>query len=337
MRAAVLRGVLDVAVEDVPVPECVSDSVLIRVKACGVCPVDVRVYTGENVWVSLPSVGVSGHEVAGVVEKVGENVSALKPGDRVAGTLSKPCGTCRYCLRGYENLCINPHKPKVFGFAEYVVAYPGYVQRFRDMVDFEEAVFTEPLAACINCVERSGLHPGDWALVVGVGQIGLMQVQLLKLMGAMVIAVDFSEERLRLAEMLGADVVVDAADSNVVEKVRSLAGGEGVDFATVTVGEGKAVETGFRSLAKRGVLNIFASLHGEGMVDVNLNKLHFGELTLTGTYSGTRRHIYRALQLIEKGMVKVKPLITHRLPLEKLVDGFEIHRERKGVKIVVFP
>lgn len=337
MRAAVLRGVFDVAVEDVPVPECVSDSVLVRVKACGVCPVDVRVYTGENVWVSLPSVGVSGHEVAGVVEKVGENVSALKPGDRVAGTLSKPCGTCRYCVKGYENLCTNPLKPKVFGFAEYVVAYPGHVQRFRETIDFEEAVFTEPLAACINCVERSGLHTGDWALVVGVGQIGLMQVQLLKLMGAMVVAVDYSEERLRLAEMLGADVVVDAADKSVVEKVRSLAGGEGVDFVSLTVGEGKAVETGFRCLAKRGVLNIFASLHGDGVVGVNLNKLHFGEYTLTGTYASTRGHINRAVQLIEKGLVKVRPLITHRLPLEKLVEGFEIHRERKGVKVVVFP
>ncbi|MEM0350137.1 MAG: zinc-binding dehydrogenase [Candidatus Caldarchaeum sp.] len=335
MKAAVLRGAFNVAVEDVEVPECGCDAVLVRVKACGVCPVDVRTYTGESIWVSLPAVGVSGHEVAGVVEKVGENVSVLKPGDRVAGTLSKPCGTCRYCVKGYENLCINPHMPKVFGFAEYVVAYPGYVQRFRESVDFEEAAFTEPLAACINCVERSGLHPGDWALVVGVGQIGLLQVQLLKLKGASVAAVDYSEERLKLAENFGADYVVNASEKNIVERLRREMG-DGADFVTVTVGEREAVETGFSCLAKRGVLNIFASLHG-GVPELNLNKLHFGEYTLTGTYASTRSHINRAIQLIEKRLVKVKPLITHRLPLEKLVDGFNIHSERKGVKVVVFP
>ncbi|MCS6785066.1 MAG: alcohol dehydrogenase catalytic domain-containing protein [Candidatus Caldarchaeum sp.] len=184
MKAAVMYGVDDVRIEEVDDPVIGDDQMLVKVKACGICPVDIRVFKGENVWVTLPAVGVSGHEIAGVVEKVGDKVFHFRPGDKVAGVINKSCDVCKYCISGRDNLCANSRrfKPKNYGFAEHVAAYTERMMKF-ETVSFEEAAFTEPLAACVNGIMKCDIKPGDLVGIVGVGQIGLMFVQLAKLRG----------------------------------------------------------------------------------------------------------------------------------------------------------
>ncbi|MEM1945960.1 MAG: zinc-binding dehydrogenase [Candidatus Caldarchaeum sp.] len=339
MKAAVMYRAFDLRLEEIPEPEPGPGTMLVRVKACGVCPVDIRVFNGEDVWVSLPAAGVSGHEIAGVVEKVGEGVFTHKPGDRVAGSLHKPCGLCKYCLTESDNLCSNSglYKPPVFGFAEYVLAYPDKMPVFGESLSFEEAAFTEPLAACVNAVEKCGIKPGDWVAVVGVGQIGLMHVQLAKLKGARVVAIDLLDERLRLAEKLGADYAVNSSDKNAVEQCRLLTKDDGFDKVITSVGGDDAIRFGLSLLAKKGIMNIFASTHPKTEISIDPNTIHYKEIIITGTYGGTKKDFKTALTLIQQGVVKVKPLITHRLPLERIVEGFQLHSQRKSIKVIITP
>lgn len=338
MKAAVMHGIRDVKVQEVADPVIEDDQILLRVKACGVCPVDIRVFTGENVWVTLPAVGISGHEIAGVVEKVGEKVFHLKPGDKVAGVMNKSCGVCKYCISGRDNLCANAQrfKPKTFGFAEYVAAYTERMMKF-ETISFEEAALTEPLAACVNGVMKCGIKPGDLVGVVGVGQIGLMHVQLAKLNGARVVALDMLEERLEMAEKLGADYVVNVSEKDAVKYVEGISNGDGCDHVITAIGGKQAIETGLKLLGKAGTLNIFASTHPHTEIDIDPNIIHYRELVVTGSFSSTKDDLRRAVKLLESGAVKVKDLITHRLPLENVVDGFNIHLNRKGFKVVIAP
>ncbi|GBC69429.1 D-arabitol-phosphate dehydrogenase [archaeon HR01] len=334
-----MYGVRDVRVEDAPIPQPEDDQLLVRVKACGICPVDIRVYTGENVWVSLPAVGISGHEVAGVVESVGRKVFHLKPGDRVAGVFIKPCGVCKYCITGHDNLCSNIqlYRPRYFGFGEYIAAYPDKMMRYEADIEFEEAAFTEPLAACVNGIMKCRIRPGDYTGIVGVGQIGLMHVQLAKLRGARVVAFDMLDERLKMAEKLGADYVVNVSERDAVKYVEELTRGEGLDQVITAIGGRQAIETGLKTLGKTGTLNIFASTHPHSEISLDPNLIHYRELVITGSFSSTKQDIRTAIRLLERRAIDVRSLITHRLPLERIEEGFRIHTERKGLKVMILP
>ncbi|MEM3095744.1 MAG: zinc-binding dehydrogenase [Nitrososphaerota archaeon] len=339
MRAAVMYGVNDVRVEDVAVPEISEDQILVRVRACGICPVDIRVFTGENIWVTLPAVGVSGHEIAGVVERVGEKVFHLGPGDKVAGVINRSCGVCKFCISGHDNLCSNiqRYRPKYFGFGEYVAAYSERMMKFSGDISFEEAAFTEPLAACVNGLRKCGIRPGDLVGVVGVGQIGLMHVQLAKLRGARIVAFDLLDERLAMAERLGADHVVNVAEVDAAKCVEELSGGDGLDQVITAIGGGQAIEMGLKLLGKTGTLNVFASTHPKTEIHIDPNIIHYRELHITGSFSSTKQDLRTAIRLIENRQVDVKSLITHRLPLEKIVEGFNIHAGRRGLKVMITP
>jgi L-iditol 2-dehydrogenase len=339
VKAAVMYGRGDVRVEDTPMPQIDDDQILVRVKACGICPVDIRVYTGENIWVALPAVGISGHEVAGVVESVGRKVFHLKSGDRVAGVFNKSCGVCKYCVTGHDNLCNNIQlfRPKYFGFGEYIAAYPEKMMRYEMAIEFEEAAFTEPLAACVNGVMKTGIRPGDYVGIIGVGQIGLMHVQLAKLKGAMVVAFDMLEERLAMAEKMGADYVVNVGERDAVKYVEELTRGEGLDHVITAIGGRQAIETGLKTLGKVGTLNIFASTHPHTEIAIDPNLIHYRELVITGSFSSTKRDVRTALRLLERREIDVRSLITHRLPLERIVEGFKIHTERRGLKVMILP
>jgi len=339
MRAAVMYGKEDVRIEDAPEPKIDADQILVRVKACGICPVDIRVYTGENIWVTLPAIGISGHEISGVVEAVGENVFNLKVGDRVAGVINRSCGVCKYCVMGRDNLCSNlqRYKPRYFGFGEYVASYTEKMMKFGGDISFEEAAFTEPLAACVNGIMKMDVRPGDYVGVVGVGQIGLMHVQLAKLRGAEVVAFDMLDERLEIAGKLGADHVVNVSKGDAVNRAMELTGGEGLDHVITAIGGREAIEMCVKLLARAGTLNIFASTHPHTELHIDPNIIHYRELVVTGSFSGSKNDIRTALRLIERRMVDVRSLISHKLPLERLVEGFKIHAEKRGLKVMITP
>jgi L-iditol 2-dehydrogenase len=333
MKAAVLTRVREIVVQDWERPSVGPDDVLLKVMACGLCPADYRVYSGQAMWRKPPT--VLGHEFAGTIEEVGSKVTRFKPGEMVVAEGSERCGYCKACVSGNENLCSNRMAVAEGGLAQYALARANWTWRFSK-VSFEEAAFAEPLACVINGARRSKIMLGSYVAIVGSGQIGLMHMQVAKILGAKTIMVDLKEDRLSLASKLGADFTVNPTTVDAQAKIKEITGGEGADRVTIAVSNAKAIEQGFTFLGKMGILNIFAASY-PSQITIDANQIHYNELSITGTFDKTRADFETAISLIDGGKVNVKSLITHRLTLEETWDGFKMMEKGEGVKIMVRP
>jgi L-iditol 2-dehydrogenase len=333
MRAAVLTKVQEITVMDWERPKVGPDDVLVKVMACGLCPADYRVYSGQAMWRKPPA--ILGHELAGTVEGVGTNVSRFKPGDRVTAEVSERCGHCKACVSCSENLCANRKAVGEGGLAQYALARAAWTRAFSQ-VSFEEAAFTEPLSCVVNGARRSRIMLGNYVAILGSGQIGLMHMQVAKAIGAKTIMVDLKEDRLALASKLGADFTVNPTAVDAQAKIKEITGGNGADRVTIAASSSKAIEQGIGFLGKMGVLNIFASSY-PSQITIDANQIHYGEMTVAGTYDKTRADFETAISLIDARKVDVKSLITHRLMLEETWDGFKMMEKGEGVKLMVRP
>ncbi|MEM2896235.1 MAG: zinc-binding dehydrogenase [Candidatus Bathyarchaeia archaeon] len=335
MKAAVLKAYGRIEIEDVELPQIRPNEILVNVKACGLCPSDIRVFEGLHTWRSIPT--ILGHEFSGVVAEVGEEVEGFKKGDRVVAELDTRDCTCRFCIRGKENLCINRKNIGEGALAEYTKALAIRTQKFSSNTDFEEAAFTEPLACCVLGNLAARMNRGDDVAIIGAGQIGLMHLQLAKLSGARVIVSDLKEERLELALKLGADEAINASKSDPVEKVKELTGGKGVEASIVAIGHPSAIEQGIKMLDKCGTVVLFGGVWPKQEIKIDPNLIHYNEINITGSFDRTRDSFAKAIKLIDLGLVKTKPLISHRLSLEEAQKGFELVRNGNSVKVMIFP
>src|SRR5512136_3141124 len=228
MTAAVLYGKRDVRIEQIPIPRVESGEVLVRIRAALTCGTDLKVYRqGFHARMIVPP-SVFGHELAGVVEEVGEGVESFSPGMRVVSANSGPCNECFYCERHLANLCENLQFING-AYAEFIKIPESIVRQnlliLPDNVGFHEAALVEPLACVLRAVEKTGIEEGDTVIVIGMGPIGLMCVQALKSLGARVIALGNRSSQLKMAEIMGADFVIDSTKSNVVDQVRKITSG----------------------------------------------------------------------------------------------------------------
>lgn len=333
MRAARLYGVRDLRVEEVPDPEPGPGEILIRIKACGVCPSDLRAYQGTRSSPgSLPR--TPGHEWAGVVVGLGEGVTDLKPGDRVVPDWRVVCGKCYNCRRGVFNYCTDLGRIRG-GFAELGVAPATNVRKIPDHVSFEEAAFCEPLACCINGSQACRIGIGDDVAVVGCGPIGLQHLQLARIQGARVIAVDLDERRLQMARQLGAHDLVWPGEGDAVERVRALTEGRGADAVVVAVGDVRAIRQGIAMAGLNGRVQLFAGTYPPQEMPLDPNVVHYGQLVVTGSHDFTPHHFTTALKLISHGIVDVRSLISHRFPLAQTQEALETTASRRGLKTMV--
>lgn len=342
MRAAMLYGVGDLRIETADIPEIKPNWVLIRVHACGVCPSDTRIYSGIEgkappAHFKLPR--IPGHEWAGEIVQVGADVKNWKIGDRVVFNMRKPCGVCYYCQHGLSNKCVSGEdrsRPSG-GFCEYAVGVDGMIHRIPDNVSYEEASFAEPLSCCVNGSKQANIQIGDDVVVIGTGQIGLMHIQLAKASGARVIAVDRIASRLEVAAKLGASVVIDGSKEDAIQKVKELTDGRGADSIILAVGSKPVADMGIKMVRIGGTVVFFASTHpeSEAILPLDMNELHWSQAFLTGAHNYTTDDYRIALKYIFDGTVKVKPLISHYLPLEETKQGFDITVGRKGLKVMI--
>lgn len=332
MRAARLYGVRDLRVEEVPDPEPGPGEVLIDIKACGVCPSDLRAYQGTRGGSSLPR--TPGHEWAGVVIGLGEGVSDLAIGDRVVPDWRVVCGRCYNCRRGVFNYCTSLGHIRG-GFAELGVAPATNVRKIPDHVSFEEAAFCEPLACVINGSQACRIGIGDDVAIVGCGPIGLQHLQLARVQGARIIAVDLDERRLEMARKLGAHDVVWGGEGDPVERVKALTAGRGADAVVVAVGDIRAIKQGISMAGLNGRVQLFAGTYPPQEMALDPNVVHYGQLILTGSHDFTPHHFTTALKLISYGIVDVKSLISHRFPLAETQEALETTATRRGLKAMV--
>ncbi len=314
-----------------PIYETGPEEVMVRIAYCGICPWDVRVYTGKK---SVPLPRVMGHEATGKIAKLGENVKHLQVGQRVMVDFIVKCGVCVNCRRGRENRCLNPQFPNG-GYEDFAVApYKNIHPIRKESTSFKAAAFAEPRVCGGRGQKMFNLVPGEVMLVVGAGPIGLMHLQVAKCYGAKVIVTDLIPERLDLARKLGADVVHNNSEGQLKNVIIEVTEAQGADAAVVAVGVAPLVVQAAECLGEGGRLNIFAGIYPHTTLDIDPNLIHYKELVLTGSADSTPRDMYDALQLIETGQVKVEELISHLLPLEELQQGFELVKDEQGFKVM---
>lgn len=343
MKAMLLREYKQLELTEMPTPDVGPEELLIRVRACGICGSDVHGYDGST-GRRIPPL-VMGHEAAGVVAAVGDQVTGFKEGDRVTFDSTVSCGKCFFCRRGQINLCDNR---RVLGvstgeyrqhgaFAEYVVVPQHITYHLPDTLTFEEAALIEAVSVAVHAVRRTPIHMGDTAIVVGSGMIGLLVVQALRLAGCgQVFAVDLEDNKLELAKQLGADDGFNSSKVNVPEIVQSRTNGRGADVAIECVGATAPIQSAIESLRKGGALTLVGNLAPQ--VELPLQAVVTRELTVYGSCASSGEYPV-CIDLMSRGQIRVRPLISATAPLEEGPDWFKRLYEREPglMKVVLQP
>lgn len=340
------HGAGDLRVEEVPVPEISRGELLVRVDACGVCGTDVKkIQRGL-----LPGPRIFGHEIGGTVTRVGAGVSRYREGDRVALHHHVPCRTCFYCREGVYAQCpaykrngtTAGFEPAGGGFAEYVRAMDWIVRggtfAIPDGISAEEAAFIEPVNTCLKAVRKAGVGPGQSVLVVGQGPIGLLLAQLARWHGASVMASDPLPDRRELGRRLGVEVAIDASD-DVAQEVRGLTDGRGADRVLLAALGGQAFAQAVAAARPGGRIMVFAATSPGETAQVDLGALCAAEKQILTSYSSSADVQDLAARLVLEREIRVRELVTHRLPLEQAAQAVQLaSRPAPGVlKVVVTP
>lgn len=330
------RGVGNVELRDVPEPQAEPGQVKIEVKYAGVCGTDLHIYHDE--YQSNPPV-VLGHEFSGIVAECGEGVTDFAPGDRVtARTFFVTCGKCQYCITGRDNLCYSRLSigSGVNGaMTKYVVVPQKAVFPLPDGVSFLAGALSEPLACVVHAVlETNRPSPGENVLVTGPGAIGLLAMQLVKVSGARVtvLGTPTDEPRLELAKKLGADEVV--VTSQVDELAKRYHNG-GFDSVIECSGSAGGIQTALRLVRKAGRYTQ-VGLVGKS-VPVEIDEFVYKEIEFTATFSHVWTAWPRALALMASGAVQAEPLVSHRYPLSRWQEAFEMFTAKEGMKVILEP
>jgi len=342
MKALLLSKYRQLEVAETANPKIGEDEVLIRVEACGICGSDVHGYDGSS-GRRIPPI-VMGHEAAGTIVEVGSGVRGLHQGDRVTLDSTVYCGQCANCLRGQMNLC---DQRQVLGvscgeyrragaFAEYVSAPARIVHKLPDSISFPEASMLEAVAVAMHAVSLAETPPDSAALVIGAGTIGLLILQALRATGcSSVFITDVDSTRLKLAKELGATETI-LADADTLARISSLTGGAGVDVALEAVGRTETIKTAIQCVRKGGTVVLVGNISPE--VAIPLQVVVSRQIRLQGSCASSGEYP-RAIELMAKGAINVKPLISAIAPLEDGPRWFErlYAHEPNLMKVVLVP
>ncbi|MEM3459356.1 MAG: zinc-binding dehydrogenase [Candidatus Bathyarchaeia archaeon] len=342
MKAAMLYGVKDLRVEEVEKPKVNAGEILVKVKTATTCGTDLKIFQRGYVEKVIKLPTIFGHEWAGEVVEVGENLEWPMRGMRVRAGNSAPCLHCTMCQKGKYNLCEN--MIWLWGaYAEYIKVPARMVlvnmQEIPQHVSFEEAAVTEPLACVLHGVEEADVKLGDSVAIIGAGPIGLLHMLTVKKMGVeKAIMIDLVEERLNFAEKLGADETVNAGKTDVIEAVRKFTRGYGADVVIEAIGLPATWEQALRLVRKGGTVLEFGGCPPGTEVKVNAEMLHYGEVTVMGAFHTTPLHFRKALNLIASRTIDVRPLITRKIKLDNITEAFNILSTSKTeIKIAINP
>jgi L-iditol 2-dehydrogenase len=343
VKALLLSKYRHLEITDLPKPTPGPGELLVKVAACGICGSDVHGYDGSSRR-RIPPI-VMGHEASGRVAGLGPQVTGWTEGDRVTFDSTISCGTCGYCSRGQINLC---DRRQVLGvscsdyrcagaFAEYVIVPQRIVYRLPDSLSFSEAAMLEAVAVAVHAVHLSQISPGDQALVLGAGMIGLLTLQALRAARcASVYVADIDDSRLKLAKEVGATATLHATGDELISEVQRLTSGGGVDVALEAVGIDATVRAAIDSVRKGGTVTLIGNVTPE--VTLPLQKTVTRQIRLQGSCASAGEYP-RAIELVTTGAIKVKPLITAIAPLDEGPRWFERlnSREPNLMKVVLTP
>jgi len=325
MRVAVYYNNSDIRLEDRGVPKIGTGEVLVQVVSSGICGTDAMEW-----YRTKKGPRVLGHEIAGNIAE--SKTDKYKVGQRVFVSHHVPCGECKFCLQGNQTACEVLHKGNYDpgGYSEFIRVPRMNVEKgiyiLPDEVSYDEGTMVEPLACAVGGQDAIGVGKKDVVLVLGSGVSGLLNIRLAKLKGAKVVATDVNEYRLNKAKEYGADDVIKAKDDICIK----------ADKVIVCTGAYQAVEQAFNCVDRKGIILLFAIPDK----DIVIPTADFwrNEITITSSYGAASSELKEALALIAKGKVDVKGMITHKLPLEKIQEGFRIVKEAgQSLKVVLAP
>jgi L-iditol 2-dehydrogenase len=336
LKAAVLYKPGDLRIEDVEKPKIGYREVLVKVKACTICPTDVKKYRGVS---TAPLPLITGHEFSGIIEEVAEDVEEVKKGDEVVVSPTIRCGKCYYCKAGLP-YCLST---EVIGhsingaFAEYTGVPVKQIYKKPENLSFKEAAITEPVAACVKTVRVADVSIAENVVIIGAGFMGLTFTQLCKLRGSNVIVSEISDERRELASKLGADEVINPKNKNPVIKVKKITNGRGADVVICAVGNKPVIEQGIQMLGLGGRILLFASAFPPQKVEVDPNLLHYKQQKIIGIVSFTEYDFSKSLELLSNKKLDTNALITYELPLDETEKAFKMSINLEGIKNVIIP
>ncbi|BAJ51584.1 dehydrogenase [Candidatus Caldarchaeum subterraneum] len=343
LRAAVFHGPGDLRVMDVGRPSPGRGEVLVRTFVTLTCGTDLKMFLRGHPYARPPV--IMGHEFAGVVVEVGEEVDWVNVGDEVVAANSAPCGYCIYCKLGRFNLCENLGET-IIGFS-VDGAYAEYIKLPRRIVTFNlyklpkgleprVAALLEPLACVVRGQRLIHIDVGDAVAVVGAGPIGLLHMLLSRLSGARkVIVLDVNWNRLRFASELGADIVVNSGEEDARKRVLEETGGIGADVVIEAVGLPETWERALTLVRKGGTVLFFGGPPGGTKLTADTHTIHYGELSLHGSFHHTPQDVVRALRLLESKKLPFEKLITGEARLEDIHRVFEELRQGKHIKVAI--
>ncbi len=344
MRAVRLHGIPNqVQVDEIPRPEISQEGVLVRLQAATICANDWKeAFQGRH---SMELPAILGHELGGVVEKVGSNVSRYQPGDRVcirfAGAIY--CGHCFFCLRGHHNYCENWHFFKdPAGWVELMVFNERIEERLlpiSNRVSFTAAALVEPLACSLWGIEKAAIPTGEDLVILGAGPMGLLCTMLADLSGAArIIVIDTVPYRLEKARQLGATEVINFQKTDPVEAVRDLTGGRGAASVLECSGNLDAAVQSLQLARRLGTVVLFSGLPKPALREFDLNYIHYSGINLTGVSGSTIRHAGKIINYIESGRLNPDRIITHRFTFDQAEEALELAASRAQVlKIALSP
>ena len=324
MKAAVYHNNNDIRIEEVPKPVISEGEILVKVKASGICGTD----TME--WYRIKKAPkVLGHEIAG--EVIESKSDKFKIGDKVFVSHHVPCNECKYCLENNHTACETLHKGNYDpgGFSEFVRVPKINVEEGTyplDSLTYEEGTMIEPLACCVRGQRIINIKQNHTVLILGSGVSGLMNIQLARLKGTKVIATDIDEYRLNKAKEFGADEVINAKEELDIKADRII----------ICTGAMQAVKQAFDCIDKKGIILFFAI--PQNNIEIPPADFWRDEWTITSTYGAASIDLEESIELIESKKINVKDMITHKLPLDKIQEGFKIVSEAKeSLKVIVEP
>ncbi len=349
MQAVVYRGINHVRVEELAVPRIGPGEVLLRVAACGICGTDLKkIHTGSHA-----GPRVFGHETAGVVAAVGEQVRGWKPGDRAMVFHHIPCGRCYYCRKKtfaqcpvYKRVGVTAgFEPSGGGFAEYVRVMDWIVARglvrIPDGIPFEQAAFVEPVNTCLKAVKGLALEPDETVLVIGQGPIGITLAALAARTGATVLTSDLFPERHAAAARYGLHHPIDAGKDDVVARVRAASEGRGADAVLLAVAGESLIKQAMDAARPGGRVLLFAQTqHGDAAFDPAA--VCMDEKALLGSYSASVDIQDEGVRLVFEGYrngFDLLPLVSHRFALADAREALSIasHPSAGSMKIMFTP
>jgi len=345
MQAAVYYGPGDIRVEERPEPSPAPDNLILEVSCCAICGTDLKLATVGNPRCHPPR--IIGHEFVGRVVHVGSEVGGFARDDRVTLATTLACGACAYCDLGLGSLCPNS-KPISYdfdgAFARFLAVPPlalagGNAIHVPAAVPDEAAALSEPLSCVLNAQELAGVKAGDRVLIFGGGPLGALHAEMAKALGAAeVMIVQRSEPRLSLLRRLRRVTVIDGTSQDVLSVVQERTGGLGADVVIVCAPARDAQEEALHYARKGGAISLFASMP-KGSADITLDSraIHYGELRIVGASDSRPGHVEKAVRLLAEDRIDVDPIITHRVPLDALLDGIALMKDKQSLKVMVYP